>query len=164
MSKSENSGTSWNFSHFLSGIKIPEGGIETVMAAQRRNMEALHGAGKVAYEGVQAVAKRQAEMVREMFDRGAKASEEVAEVKTPEEGVATHAEHAKKYFEMGVANARELSVMMTKTAEGAFGVMSRRVGEGYDEMKGYATRRRAKATDTAAAKTETPVEMADSKE
>ena len=54
----------FDLTKMMSEFKLPGIDMETLMETQRKNIEAVTQANKVAVEGMQAIAKRQAEMLR----------------------------------------------------------------------------------------------------
>ena len=57
------------FSNALKQYKLSAVDLDSLVASQKKNLEALTSANRVAFEGLQAVAKRQAEILQEKSDR-----------------------------------------------------------------------------------------------
>lgn len=121
-------------------FSMPSFDAESAMATQRKNMEALTQANQLAVEGVQAVTRRQVEIARQAFDEASTMLRDMTQPTAPDMRVAKHAEIAKQAFEKGVANARELTELMTKAQTEAFEVLSKRVTESFDEIRDQAAR------------------------
>jgi phasin family protein len=66
---------------------------------------------------------------------------ELAQPGSPEDRVAKQAEYSKQALEKGVANARELTEIVTKANSEAFAVLNKRVTESLDEVSEYAKKR-----------------------
>lgn len=128
----------------FAGFTLPGFDVEALMATQRKNIEALTQANQLAVEGVQAVARRQAEIARQAIDEASALLREFTQPAAPEDRLAKHAELTKQAFEKGVANARELSELVAKANTEAFNVLNRRVTEGLDEIREYAKARTAR--------------------
>ena len=111
---------------------------EAVVASQRSNVEALANASRVAFEGAQAVAKRQAEILQETMTQTSKSFETLVEAGSPAEVVAKQAELAKGAFEKALGNMRELAEMVTKAQQGAIDTMNGRISQSLDELKDMA--------------------------
>src|SRR5579863_7390258 len=109
-----------DFSKAFAGFSLPGFDVEAVLAAQRKNLEALTQANQLAVEGVQAVARRQVELARQAVDEASSMMREWTTPGAPEERIAKNAEYAKVAFEKGVANARELAELVTKANAEAF--------------------------------------------
>jgi phasin family protein len=119
--------------------------IEAVMAGQRRNIEAFTAASQAALEGLQSLAKRQAEMVRQSVEESNKAMKEMFAAGSPEEKAARQAELTKVAFERAVANTRELTQLVARSQNEAIDVINKRVAEGLDEVKGFIAKSNGKA-------------------
>jgi phasin family protein len=118
----------------FAGFNLPGLDAESVMATQRKNLEAFTQANQLAVEGVQAVTRRQVEIAREAFEGASAAMREFAQPSAPEDRIAKHAELAKQAFEKGLANAREIAELFTKANVEAFDVISKRVSESLNEI------------------------------
>ena len=115
------------------------------MAGQRRNIEAFTAASLAALEGLQSLAKRQAEMVRQSVDESNKAMKEMFAAGSPEEKAARQAELTKAAFERAVANTRELTQLVARSQNEAIDVLNKRVAESLDEVKGFIAKTNGKA-------------------
>lgn len=103
--------------------------------AQRRNVEALARANQVATEGLQALAHRQGEMLRQGLEQANQAMRALMTAGSPEEKAAQQAEIARAGFERAIANARELSEIATRAQTEAGDVIARRLADGMSEIK-----------------------------
>ncbi len=119
----------------LKDYKLPGIDFDAVVASQRSNVEALANATRVAFEGAQAVAKRQAEILQETMTQTSKSFETLDGAGSPSEVVAKQAELAKEAFEKALGNMRELAEMVAKAQQGAIDTMSARVSQTLDEVK-----------------------------
>jgi len=127
----------------MADFRVPTLDVDAMVASQRKTIEALTQANQVAVEGVQAVARRQVEMARQTIEDLTGLFREIAQPGTPEEKLAKQAEAAKNALEKGIANARELAELVAKANTEAFDVLNKRVAEGLDEVRDYATKRAA---------------------
>jgi phasin family protein len=128
----------------FAGFTFPGLDVESIVAAQRKNLEALTQANQLAVEGVQALARRQVEIAREAVDEVSTLVREWTQPGAPEERIVKNAEYAKLAFEKGVANAKELAELVTKANSEAFNVIQKRVAEGFEELRDYAKQRVAR--------------------
>ena len=128
----------------FAGFNFPGLDIESLVAAQRKNLEAFTQANQLAVEGVQAVARRQVEIARQAVDEASALLREWTQPGAPEERIAKNAEIAKQAFEKGVANARELAELVAKANSEAFNVLHKRVAEGFEELRDYAKQKAAR--------------------
>jgi len=112
--------------------------VEAVWAAGRRNVEAWSQASRVATEGVQALAKCQAEMARQGFEDFTALVRELSQPVSPAERIAKNTEFAKQAIEKGVSHSREIAMMATKTGSEAAELLHKRATEGLDEFRAMA--------------------------
>lgn len=119
----------------MSDFKVPGVDMEVVVSTQRKNVEALTKANQLALEGFQAVARRQAEIVRQGFHEASSLMRDLISSKTQEDRVAVQTDAAKKVMETALVNARELAELVTKAQNEAFDVLNKRVGESIDEVR-----------------------------
>ncbi|CAK0740598.1 Phasin [uncultured Gammaproteobacteria bacterium] len=119
----------------LSNIKIPGVDIEVIVSAQRKNIEALTAANEMALEGIQAVARRQAEILRQTMEETGKLVSDMVAAGGTGNAAVNQAELVKGAFEKALGNMKELAEMVAKSNTDATTVISKRVGEGLEEMK-----------------------------
>jgi phasin family protein len=120
----------------MGDFKIPGFDLESLMAAQRRNIEALTQANQLALEGMQAISQRQAEILRQTMEETMQSFQSVMQSASPEERMGKQTELLKVAFERATANMRELAEMVSKSNAEACSVMNKRVAESLDEIKG----------------------------
>lgn len=130
-----------DFSKAFAGFTLPGFDVEAVLASQRKNIEALTQANQLAVEGVQAVARRQAEIAREAIDEASTVLREIVQPTAPEERIAKQAELLKQTFERSLANTRELALLLAKANTEAFDVVAKRVAQGFEEIRDEAKKR-----------------------
>ena len=116
-------------------FKIPNVDVDAVVAAQKKNIEALTSANQLAVEGMQAIARRQAEILRQTVEELQKNMQSLMENGAPDAKVAKSTELTKTAFEKAIANMKELSEMVTKSNAEAFDVINKRVAESLDEIR-----------------------------
>jgi len=126
----------------FAGLAFPGFNVDSLAAAQRKNLEALTQANQLAVEGAQAIARRQVELARQAVDEVSAVMRDWTQPGAPEEQVAKNVELVKHAFEKGVANARELTELVTKTNADALDVIHKRIAESFEEIRDY-TRQRA---------------------
>jgi phasin family protein len=121
-------------------FKVPGMDVETILAAQRKNIEALAAANKLAFDGVQAVMKRQMEIARQAVEETMSAAREMSVTGNPGDKAAKQAEMVKEAIERTLANMRELAEMMGKSNREAFELLNKRFTQTMDELKSTMTR------------------------
>lgn len=123
------------FSNAMKQYRLPGVNIEAVVESQKKNLEALTSANRVAFEGLQAVAKRQAEILQETMNEASKAVDSVAKAGSPPEMAAKQLEIAKQAFDKAIGNMRELAEMVAKANEAAANTVNGRISATLDEIK-----------------------------
>lgn len=118
---------------FVGDMKMPNVDMDSIVASSRKNIEALTQANRIAFDGFQAVAKRQVEIMRETMTEAASVLRGVMSTSPTEAKVAP--EVLKKAFEAALANMRELAEMTSKANSEAFDVIQSRVKESIEELK-----------------------------
>jgi phasin family protein len=124
-----------DFAKMMAEYRMPGLDLDGIMATQRRNIEALSAANQLAMEGMQAVMRRQTEILRQMMEESRQAMTELMAQGAPEEKVAKQADYVKAAFEKTLANMKELTEMLAKSNTEAADKLARRVSESLDELK-----------------------------
>ncbi len=125
----------FDISKYLGDFKVPGVDVDTIVANQRKNIEALTQANKLAFEGLQNVVKRQVEILRQTIDEVAHVAKDFAEPGTAQDKAAKQAEFAKDAFERALANARELAELIAKSNAEAFDLLNKRFTQSLDEAR-----------------------------
>jgi len=128
------------FSKALKQYKLPGVDVDALVVSQKKNLEALTSANRTAFEGLQAVAKRQAEILQETMNETQKVVGSLSKVSSPTELAAKQAELAKGAFEGALSNMRELAEMVAKSNEEAASAINNRISETLDEIKDMASK------------------------
>jgi phasin family protein len=127
----------------MSEFKVPGVDFDAVMSSQRKNMEALTSANQLVVEGANAVARRQAEIMRQTMEEFVRGTREMMSSGSLEDRTARQAELAKASFERALSNMRELADMIAKSNNEAVDVINRRIGESLDEIRDMMQKRGA---------------------
>ncbi|MBW6398519.1 TIGR01841 family phasin [Roseomonas sp. HJA6] len=110
--------------------------MEALAAAQRKNIEALSTANRVALEGAQAVARRHMEIMQSSVAEMTEAMKAFATADAPQDKATKQAELAKATYEKAVANLQEIADLIQKSNSEALSVLNKRFAEAMDEVKG----------------------------
>ncbi len=124
-----------DFPKLMGDFKVPGVDVEAVVSSQRRNLEALTQANQLAVEGIQAVARRQSEIFRQMMEETSQAMRDMMTAGSPEDKASRQTEMLKEAFKRAIANMRELAEMVSKSQGEAFDVINKRVTDSLDELK-----------------------------
>ena len=109
--------------------------VDSVVAAQKKNFEALTAANQAAFEGVKAVAQRQAEIARKAVEEFSKVAKEMVEPASTEEKLVKQAEITKASFEQAVVNLREITDLVQKSGSEVAELIQGRFVAQIDEVK-----------------------------
>jgi phasin family protein len=144
MSKPFNPFAEFDFTKYVTELKVPGVDIDQLATAYRKNVEAIASASQVAVEGMQSVVKRQTEIARQSMEDYAKLLRELTAPATPEEAASRHADAAKRTFETTLAHMREISELIAKANQESLEVINKRVSEMLEEVQALA-KKHAKA-------------------
>lgn len=126
----------FDVTQMLKDMQVPGIDVNALMETQRRNIEALTAANRAAVDGMQAVARRQAEIMAQSLSEVSSLAQELAQsTSNPQEMGTKQAEVVRQAFEKALANMRELAEMVSKTNTEAFDVMNKRFTESLEELK-----------------------------
>ena len=131
----------FDVSKIMSEFRFRPFDMDAVMAAQRRNIDALSQANQLAVEGVQAVARRQIEIAKEAIDDVSALLRDFAQPASTEERIAKNTEYAKQLIEKTVSHGREITLLAAKAGTEAADVLRKRAAEGLDELRDFAKAR-----------------------
>lgn len=130
----------FDVSKYLGDFKAPGVDVDSLVSSQRKNIEALTQANKLAFDGLQAVVKRQAEILRQAIDEATQATKDIAEPGSPQDKAAKQTELAKEVFERSLSNMRELSEMIAKANSEAFDLLNKRFTQSLEEARDVFTK------------------------
>jgi len=142
MTNSGNPFTDYNFGQFADPTKffesfgrVPGFDPTPFVEAQRRNIEAIVNANRIAAEGVQAVMRRQADILRQTMEESMATMRQLSEAGAPEDKAVQQLQTAKAAFEKTLQNLRELAEMTAKSNGEAMDLINKRLTESFDEFK-----------------------------
>jgi len=129
-------GNIMDFGRLAEQFKFPGVDTSALIESQQRNIEAVTKANQVAFEGVQAIMQRQVEILSETMDETTKAVQAFSKTGKPEDVWAKQADLVKEAYEHGLSNLRQLTELSAKTNTQATDVLTHRVTDGLNELKG----------------------------
>ena len=120
----------FDFTKLMSQFQLPGVNFTALVDRERKNIEALVKANRIAFEGWQRLVRRQAEMLQETMKKVvADAGQEDAKKK--------RADLAKEGFEKALANMRELAEITTQSQKEAFDVVRKRIEENVEGIRTF---------------------------
>jgi phasin family protein len=120
----------FDFTKLMSQFRLPGVDFAALVDRERKNIEALAKANRIAFEGWQRLVRRQAEILQETMKKVvANAGQEDAKKK--------RADLAKEGFEKALANMRELAEITTQSQKEAFDVVRKRIEENVEDIRNF---------------------------
>lgn len=119
----------FDFTKMLQQFQIPGVDFASIIERERKNIEALAEANRIAFEGWQNLVRRQSEILQDSMRRA------VEDAKN-QNALRNGAELARSAFETALANMRELAEMAAKSQRDAFEVIRKRVEENMNALRG----------------------------
>jgi phasin family protein len=118
----------FDFTKLMSQFRLPGVDFAALVDRERKNIEALAKANRIAFEGWQRLVRRQAEILQETM-------KEVVANAGQQDAIKKRADLAKEGFEKALANMRELAEMATKSQKEAFDVVRKRIEENVEAIR-----------------------------
>lgn len=126
-----------DFTKMMSEMKFPAMKAEEMMAAQKKNMDALMAANKAAAAGYQDLFKKQMSIFEETMAEAQKHMSSFDASKMPADGT-KQAELAQAAMEKALSNMTALAEAAQKANQEAFDIVSARMKESMDELRDMA--------------------------
>lgn len=109
--------------------------INSLVTAQRKNLEALSQANQALLAGAQEVARRQAQIVQDNVQAVLHLVKEViASGGNPEVSTQEQTKFAREFVESGLNDARELAEIASKSGNDAYKVLNERIAQFMSEI------------------------------
>jgi phasin family protein len=124
-----------DINQLMEQFKIPGVDLGALMEARRKDIEALVAANQQAYEGMQKLGQRQAEMLRDAMAEWQGTTAQMMSGQDPSAGAAKQAELGKQALERALANMRELAEMATSSQTQAWNVINKRFQENLEQLR-----------------------------
>ena len=120
----------FDFTKLMRQFRLPGVDFAALVDRERKNIEALAKANRIAFEGWQRLVRRQAEILQETM-------KEVVANAGQQDAIKKRADLAKEGFEKALANMRELAEMATKSQKEAFEVVRKRIEENVEGIRNF---------------------------
>jgi phasin family protein len=118
-----------DFTKLLEQHKLPGVDFGALVERERKNIEALTKANMIAFEGFQALVRKQSEILQETMKQ--------AIANGRNQDVAKNMDVAKQGFEKALDHMRELAEMAAKSQRDAFEIVRKRVDENMEEIRRF---------------------------
>ena len=113
-------------------FKIPGVDMTAIVDARRKDIEALTKVNQAAYESMQAMARKQSEMLAQAMQGAQEAAKQAA---SGAGDPAKQTELARKAYEKAVADTKELAEIARKSQAEALAIVSQRATQQVEEFK-----------------------------
>jgi phasin family protein len=124
-----------DFQNMLKKYKLPGVDVDALVASQKNNVEAVVNANRIALEGMQAMAKKQAEVFQETMREATQAVSSLSKASSPQDLAAKQTELMKTAFEKSVTTMRELAEILTKSSQEATKTINARITASLEEIR-----------------------------
>ena len=129
------------------GVQFSGPEVKKMFASQRKNVEAMMQANRLALDGVEAIWRRQLDFIQEAVAGLTTLVGGFVQPPGPlKENFAKHAEYSNQALEKNLANARELTGLATKATTDALNIINQRFCEGLGEMARSREKRNGQTT------------------
>ena len=98
-----------DINQLLAQFKVPGVDVNALMEARRKDIEAVVAANRHAYEGMQQLAQRQTEMLKEALAEWQAAAKDMMSAQSPAAGTTKQVELGKQAVAKALENMRELA-------------------------------------------------------
>lgn len=119
--------------------------LKALLETQRKNIQALTEANKIAVGNLQAIAQRQTEILSQIVEDNSSLAKEMMTEGTPEEKIAKNAKLFKNVYERTVGSMKELSKIINKSNEEASTIINKRVAATMNEIQSSLEKSQKKA-------------------
>jgi phasin family protein len=124
-----------DINQLMEQFKIPGVDVSAIMESRRKDIEALVAANRQAYEGMQKLGQRQAEMLRDAMAEWQSTTMQMMSGQNLGAGAGMQAELGKRALDRALANMRELAVMATASQTQAWNMISKRFQDSLEELR-----------------------------
>lgn len=132
---SDNKNPFADFEGLFKQMQIPGLDMDAMMAAYRKNVEAVTAATQAVNEGMQSLVRHQAEIVKDALEQMRTVTAELSSVKDAKELTERQTEIARQAFDKASANMKELAEMMTKSNTDSLQIIQTRMNAGLAEIQ-----------------------------
>jgi phasin family protein len=129
-----------DFTKALSNMKLPEFDTDAVMAAQKKNMDALVEANKAAAAGYQDLFKKQVAIFEETMAEAQKHMKSLDASGLDPDKAKAQGELAKAAFDKALGNMQALAESAQKANTDAYEIVSARIRDSLGELRDLATK------------------------
>lgn len=115
-------------------FKAPSVDMSGWLSTGRKNAEAFSAVNQMMIESMQAVTRRQTEIMQENVEGLLKATKDLLTNNSPEMNTQKQADFTRSAYENSVSSAREISEMISKSCMDAFDLINKRTSQSIQEV------------------------------
>lgn len=130
--------STFDLSKLINAAKVPGVDAQALLDTHKKNIEALAQANAVAIEGMQALAKRQMEIMTQTMSEASKACASLTTAANPGQKADVLTDMTKQAFEQALENMKVLADTVNQSNRNALDVIAKRVSTGLDEIRDIA--------------------------
>jgi phasin family protein len=123
-----------DFTKMLEQFKFPGVDSASITESTRKDLQALTEANRLAYEGMQALIRKQTELLNENA-RAIQTAAQQIQGATPTEVMASQSEFVQKSLQKAFDNMRQLAEIAQQSQSAAIAAMTRRAEENMQALK-----------------------------
>ncbi len=129
------------FTRMFGEMNLPAApGMDVLMRAHQRNLDAMTAANRIALEGAQTVARRNLEIMQKMMGEVTEAMQALA-TDAPQAKAARQAARAKEVYQHAVSHAEEMADLIRRSNAEAVQTLNARIAAAMDELRAMMTPR-----------------------
>jgi len=126
--------------NFAGGLGLPKLDIDRLIETHRKNIDTLGRSAEMAAAGAQAVEKKQRETLEVALREASTLAREFRSLGDAKDTLARQTEFAGKVFDITVEGARESAQTAKQSADDSVKIVSERLKETFEEVRGLASR------------------------
>ena len=127
------------FTKAFSQFKLPGVDVNSMVALQQKNLEALTAANQTAVASIQAIAARQGEIMQQTMTTTTSAVEDLVKSGSPQVAATKQADLVKSTFAKALSDMTEIAEMVAKSNTEAGAAINKRISENLEEVKKMAS-------------------------
>jgi phasin family protein len=122
-----------DFTKMMEQFRLPGVDMSAVIEARRKDIEALTEANRLAYEGIQALVKKQQEIFAQTMQQLQAAAQQYSAAGNPAEAMAKQSEFVQQQLHQAFENMRALAETAQKAQADALAVIGQRAEQNVKE-------------------------------
>ncbi len=135
MAANNNKDYPFSFDTLFGGFSFPKSGVFLPTDIISKNIATFSAASKLVYDSMQEIGKRQQQLIKESIEDYIVAVNDVFSAAAPEKKMEKNTAIAKKQFEKGVANVKDVTEILANSNRDVLQLFTKRTTEVIDDAK-----------------------------